>query len=96
MDGFHHVVEDWIEELARFLRIPISEQLHRALQIGEEDGDLLALALQGGLRGEDLLGEVLRGVCVTGGELALGRLRSAEPSATSSTELVAWLVGEAA
>jgi hypothetical protein len=34
------------------------EQLHRALDVGEEDGDVLALALQGGPGGPDLLGEV--------------------------------------
>ena len=39
-----------------------AEQLHRALEVGEEHGDLLALALEGALRGEDLLGEVLGGV----------------------------------
>ena len=48
--------------------IAVGEQLHRALEIGEEHGDLLALAFEGALRGEDLLGEVLGGV-------GLGRAR---------------------
>ena len=62
MDGLHHVFEDRVEELARLLGVTVGEQLHRALEVGEEHGDLLALALKGGLGGEDLLGEVLRRV----------------------------------
>ena len=54
-----HVLEDGIEDLARLLGIAVGEQLHRALEVGEEDGDLLALALERRARGEDLLGEVL-------------------------------------
>ena len=62
VDGLHHPLEHGVEELARLLGIAVGEQLHRALEVGEEDGDLLALALEGGLGGEDLLGEVLGGV----------------------------------
>src|SRR5262245_28109408 len=62
MDGLHHSFEDGVEDLARLLGIPVGEQLHRIFQVGEEDRDLLALALQGGLRAEDLLSEMLRGV----------------------------------
>jgi hypothetical protein len=51
----------------------VSEQLHRALEVGEEDGDLLALAFQGGLGGEDLLGEVLGSVRLRGGRMNRGR-----------------------
>ena len=70
-----------VEELSRLLGVAVGEQLHRALEVGEEDGDLLALALQGGLRGEDLLGEVLGGVCVGGHGLGLtgGPLLSSVP-----------------
>jgi hypothetical protein len=57
--GFHHAFEDGIEDLARLFRIAIGEQLHRALQIREQHRDLLALAFEGGLGSEDLLGEVL-------------------------------------
>ena len=35
---------------------------HRALEVGEEHGDLLALAFEGALGGEDLLREMLRRV----------------------------------
>jgi hypothetical protein len=61
-----HPFEDRVEELARLLRVAVGQQLHRALKVGEEDRDLLALALEGGLRGEDLLDEVLRGVGLGG------------------------------
>ena len=66
VDGLHHVLEHGVEELARLLGIAVGEQLHRALEVGEEDGDLLALAFERGLGGEDLLGEVLGGVGVRG------------------------------
>jgi len=62
VDRFHHQLEHGVEELARLLRVPISQQFHRPLEVGEEHGHLLALAFEGGLRGEDLLGEVLGGV----------------------------------
>jgi hypothetical protein len=62
MDGLHHPLEHGVQEFPGLLRVTIRQQLHRAFQVGEEDGDLLALALEGTLRGEDLLGEVLRRV----------------------------------
>jgi hypothetical protein len=36
-----------IENLARLLGIAVGQQLHRALEIGEQHGDLFALALEG-------------------------------------------------
>jgi hypothetical protein len=74
VDGLHHPFEDGIEELSGLLGIPVGEQFHRALEVGEEDRDLLALALEGALRGEDLLGEVLGGVRLRGVE-SLSRSR---------------------
>ena len=74
VDGLHHALEDGIEELAGLLWVPIGQELHRALEVGEQHRDLLALAFEGGLRGEDLLGEVLRGV-VSGGPEAGRRSR---------------------
>ena len=71
MDGLHHSLEDRIENLARFLGIAIGEELHGALEVGEEDRDLLALALERGFRREDLLGEMLRGVGLGRGEARL-------------------------
>jgi hypothetical protein len=62
MHRLHHVLKDGVEELARLLRIPVGKQLHRALEVGEEDGDLLTLSFERALRGENLLGEMLGGV----------------------------------
>jgi hypothetical protein len=47
--GLHHSLQYRVEDLARLLRIAVGEQLHRALEVGEEDRDLFALALEGGL-----------------------------------------------
>jgi hypothetical protein len=55
-----------IQELAGLIGVPIGEQLHRALQIGEEHGDLLALAFQDGFGGENLLREIGGGVAAGG------------------------------
>ena len=60
--GRHHAVEHRIEQLPRLLRVALGQQLHGPLEVGEEHRDLLALAFQGGAGGEDLLGEVWRGV----------------------------------
>ena len=62
VDGLHHLLQDGIEEPAGFLGVAVRQQLHRALDVGEEHGDLLALALEGIARSQDLLGEVPRGV----------------------------------
>jgi hypothetical protein len=64
-DGFHHALEDRVEELAGVFGIAVGEQLHRPLQIGKEHGDLLPLALQRARRREDALGDV-RGPPVLG------------------------------
>ena len=75
VDGLHHPFEHGVEELARLLGIAVGEQLHRALEVGEEHRDLLALALEGALRGEDPLGEVLGRVRLWGGEPRYRRWR---------------------
>ena len=59
VDRLHHAFEHGVEELLRILGIAVGKQLHRTLDIGEQHGDLLALALEGCPRGEDLVGEVL-------------------------------------
>ena len=48
VDRLHHPLEHRVEELPGFLGVPVGEQLHRALEVGEEHRDLLALALEGG------------------------------------------------
>src|SRR5262245_11115797 len=82
MDRLHHALEDRVEDLARFFRIAIGEQLHRAFEVGEEHRDLLALTLEIRLGGEDLLGEVLGGV-------GLGRSKARLPSGWSTDCLAA-------
>src|SRR4030095_12251971 len=72
VDGVHHVLEHGIEELARLLGIAIGEQLHGALEVGEEHRHLLTLALEGGAGGEDLLREVPRRVGLGRCEARLG------------------------
>src|SRR5262245_36661023 len=73
MDGFHHPLEDGIQQLPRLLGVPVGEQLHRALQVGEEHCDLLALAFEGASRQKDALGQMLWRVALRGGESALYR-----------------------
>jgi hypothetical protein len=62
MNGLHHSLEHGVEDLASLFGITVGEQLHRALEVGEENCDLLALAFESALRREDLFGEVLRRV----------------------------------
>jgi hypothetical protein len=59
MHRLHHSLEDRVEDLARLLGIAVGQQLHGALEVGEEYGYLLALTFEGALRSQDLLGEVL-------------------------------------
>ena len=95
--GFHHPLQHGIEEPAGLLGIPIGEQLHRALEVGEHDGHGFSLAFLHGLGAEDLLGEVLRGV---GRRRPKPRSRSGpglDPRrSTASAELHAPLIHEAA
>jgi hypothetical protein len=49
VDGLHHPLEDGVQQLPSVFRVPIRQQLHRALEVGEEHGDLLPLAFEGGL-----------------------------------------------
>ena len=69
LEAFDTVGQDAKEalhDLRESFRIELLGQLHRALHVGEEDGDLLALApstglragFEGGLRLQDLVGEM--------------------------------------
>ena len=71
VDGLHHEFKHRIKDLAGLFGIAVGEEFHRALEVGEEHGHLLALAFQGTLGGEDLLGEVLGGVGPGRGEARL-------------------------
>ena len=51
-------LEDRVKELARLLGIAVGEQLHRALQVSEEDGHLLALTLDRLATAQDAAGEM--------------------------------------
>ena len=96
VDGLHHPFEDGIEELPRVLGVTVGEQLHRALEVGEEHRDLLALAFEGGLGRENLLGEVLGRVALRWAESRARHCRlglgSAEPLTALLAELGAQLV----
>ena len=58
----NHALEHGVEELLRVFGVAVGKQLHRALDVGEQHGDLLALAFERGLGGEDLIDEVLGNV----------------------------------
>ena len=62
MYGRHHVFEDRVEELPRLLGVAVGQQLHRGLQVGKEHRDLLPLAFEGGLGGENFLGQMAGGI----------------------------------
>ena len=47
VDGLHHPLENGVQERPGLLGVPIRQQLQRPLEIGEEHGDLLALAFEG-------------------------------------------------
>ncbi len=63
-DGIHHGLENGIQQLPRLLGVAACEQLHCSLEMGEENRDLLPLALKGALRGGDRFDEMLGGIGV--------------------------------
>lgn len=71
--------EQAIEQAMPFFGIEAFRQLHRAHDVGEQDGDQLALAAERALRGEDLLDEMPRRV---GARLAADRRRCELRAAT--------------
>ena len=96
MDRLHHQLEDGIENLAGLLWVAVGQQLHRALEIGEEHRHLLALTLQVCLGGEDAFGEVLWSVALWRGESPTHRRCLGEGTPALATELLAWRVGRVA
>jgi hypothetical protein len=58
VDRVDHPLEHRVQYLARVLHIPRRDQLERAFEIGEEDRDLLSLALECGSRGQNPPGEM--------------------------------------
>jgi hypothetical protein len=85
VDGFHHAFEDRVEQLPGLLGVTVREQLHRPLEVGEQHGDLLALAFERRLGSQDLLGEVLRGIGLWCGTLR-GNSRSGQRGPTLAAE----------
>src|SRR4030095_479421 len=55
----HHALEDRVEDATRVLRVAVGEQFHRPFEVGEQYGDLLALAFERTAGSENALGEVL-------------------------------------
>src|SRR3984893_12546283 len=85
MDRLHHVIENRVEELVSLLGVAVREQLHRTLHVGEEDRDLLALALKCGPRRQDALRQMLGGIGNGGWASVRGRvgeLPAARPAET--------------
>src|SRR5262250_1757127 len=87
VDGLHHQLEDGGENLAGLLGAAASEQLHRAFQIGEQHGHLLAFTLQCGPGPEDLLGQVPGGIRVGRTEPSLSEYSYAYWMCTFRAEL---------
>ena len=92
VDGLHHPLEDRIEQLARLFGVTVGQQFHRALEVGEENGHLLPLALERRLRREDLLGEVLGRVGLRGREPRFGGAYGGKRGSTPAAEVLARLV----
>jgi hypothetical protein len=62
VDSRHHAFEHWVKNRLRLFGVAVGQQLHRAFQIGKQHRDLLALAFERRLGGEDFLGQILRGI----------------------------------
>src|SRR5258705_643219 len=62
VDRLHHPFEHRIEDPPRVFRVAVREKFHRALQVGEENSDLLTFAFECALRSEDPVGEMPRSV----------------------------------
>ena len=82
MHGRHHALQDGVEELPGLLRVAIGQQFHRALEVGKQHRDLLALAFQGTAGRENLLRKIggrvgQRGTLLSGGGWGGGRGRGA-------------------
>ena len=64
VDGVHHHLHGAVQQPLGVLGVEARDQLGRADDVGEQDGDLLALAFERGPRGQDLLGQVPRRVAL--------------------------------
>jgi hypothetical protein len=65
LEAVHAVGEDLeeaVEDLVPLFRVELLCKIHRALHVGEQHGHLLALAFDGGARGQNLIGQMLGSV----------------------------------
>ena len=93
----HHGADRRIEQLMDALGVATSDQLERTLDVGEQHGDLLALALDRAPGGADALGQVLGGVGLGRGEFRpAGRLGASELDPATAAEPCIRAVGMAA
>src|SRR6516164_5530161 len=74
MNRLHHALEDRIQELPGLLGVAVRQQLHRRFRVGEQDRDLLPLALKRGLRRQNALRQMYGGVGNWGRNLVRGRV----------------------
>jgi hypothetical protein len=86
VNSLHHPLHHSIEQSSGFLRVAVGQEFHRALQICEENGYLLAFAFEGALRGSDLLGKVLRCIRIRRGWGRLGNRRTVRGLTTLEAE----------
>jgi len=82
MDLIHEDLEAAAQDLVDLGGVQLGGDAHIVRHIGEEDGDDLALPLEGGAGGEDLLGQEGRGVRVgaggiEGGGIGVGKVVAA-------------------
>src|SRR5208282_976813 len=102
LDPLREDLEEAVHDLRPRFRVELLRQLHRALHIGEQYGDLLALAFEGGFGLQNLVGEVFGRVSAyldIPGLAACGFFRFSgwpEWRAAFLTELGAGRVGRAA
>ena len=62
VNAFGEDLEETIHDAVPLLRVELGGQFRRSPDVGEQDGDLLALAFKGPPGGEDFLDEMLRRV----------------------------------
>jgi hypothetical protein len=68
MNSLYHSFQNRIQEFPRLLGIPVGEKFHRALEVREQHGHVLAFAFESIPGSQDLLGEVLWSVGIRGGK----------------------------
>ena len=91
VDRVHHSLEHGVEDPAGHFWVAVGEELHRALQVGEEDRHLLALTFERSTREEDAFGEMLRSVALGGRRRCALRVRRRPHPSDGRTPGKTWL-----